>query len=47
MHPASVALTGELEVIFDFIKSEAKNLQHLCIKTQQERWLSLEISSLI
>lgn len=36
-HSASVDLTGGLEVIFDFIKSEATNLQHLCIKTQQER----------
>lgn len=39
---------GRLELIFDFIKSEAKNLQHFCIKkTQQEKRLSLEISLLI
>lgn len=37
IHSASVDLTGGLEVIFDFIKAEAKNLQYLCIKTQQER----------
>ena len=31
------AFTGGLKVISDFIKSKGKNLQHLYIKTQQER----------
>lgn len=30
-------LSGSLEVIFDFIKSDAKNLQHPCIKALSGR----------